>query len=113
MWLFQGILVLVILIFVLRLTKRFKKSEISLGSFIAWLALWLIAGFIILWPETTNYVARFLGVGRGVDVIVYLALLMLFYLSFYLIVKNRLLEREIGKIVRELSLKNNQEKKDN
>ncbi len=100
----QILFIILILFIIVRLLRRLKGAQISLLNFLAWLIFWLVAGVIVVWPEATSYLARLLGVGRGADVIVYFSLILIFYFIFYFTVKLKLIERNIAKIVRKISL---------
>ncbi len=57
-----------------RIILNFKKGRMTLKGLIFWSGLWLAVIVTALFPQITNPLARFLGVGRGSD---------LSYLSFY------------------------------
>jgi len=86
---------------------------LALKEFIFWLCFWAIACVVVLKPESTNFVANILGVGRGADMVVYLSVILLFYIVFQITVKTEKLERNITKIVRKMAIseaqKNNKE----
>ena len=64
----------------------------------------MVALIGILLPATTTKIASFFGVGRGVDVILYLAVSLLFYLVFRIYVMIEDIRREITKVVRMVAL---------
>lgn len=101
--LIQIIIILIIIFILLRLVSKFREQEISFLSFLSWFIFWLIAVVIVLYPETTNLLARFLGVGRGADVVIYISLILIFYFIFYITIKLRRTEQEITKLVRKVS----------
>ncbi len=106
------IFILVFVVFVWwRLYRRWQKDELNIHEFIEWFLFWLVVAVLAILPDTTSYLANLLGVGRGVDLIIYLALLVIFYLLFKIFVKLKKDERDITKIVRSLSLKDDQDKK--
>jgi hypothetical protein len=59
---------------------------------------------MIIFPDTTSLLAHLLGIGRGVDLIVYLSLLISFYLIFRLYVALARLEQAITALVRAIAL---------
>lgn len=79
---------------------RFRRGGMSSSHLVLWSLLWIAVGVVAVRPETTSVLARFVGVGRGADLIVYLALLALFYLQFRQFAKIEKLEREITAVVR-------------
>jgi hypothetical protein len=60
--------------------------------------------FFILYPEVTNQLAHFLGIGRGADLIFYLAILGFGYIILLFYSKIRKLEDQLTQIVRNQSL---------
>ncbi len=92
-----------------RLIKKFKDKTLKLGEFITWFLIWLIV-LIVFWiPQTTSYLAFILGIGRGVDLAVYVAILLIFYLIFRLYLKADKQQKEITKLVRHLALNEREE----
>lgn len=84
--------------------RRFIRREISLRRMLAWAALWIAAAVVVLVPRTSERLALLLGVGRGVDVVIYLSIALLFYLQYRLFARLDRIERDITKIVREQAL---------
>jgi hypothetical protein len=70
----------------------------------AWSALWALGLAFVLFPDLTSIVASAVGVGRGVDVVVYAAIILLFYLVFRIYLRLDRMEREITVLVRQLSV---------
>ena len=58
----------------------------------------------MLWPGSTQFLADRIGIGRGVDLVIYIAIVTLFYLVFRLHMKVELINRQITKVVREKAL---------
>jgi len=113
--LIQILIVIFIVFAVVSLLRRFLRKEISLLPALGWLGLWLAVAVAVLIPQTTEILARFLGVGRGVDVVLYLSVVFLFYLQFRTLLRLERTEQNITKIVRSAALKdfiNQEEHKD-
>jgi hypothetical protein len=103
---FGQILLSLLIIFALyRLIGNFLNKKISKIDFIGWLCFWLIALTIVIYPDITNWLARFLGIGRGADVIIYFALIIIFYFLFSFSRKLRSMEKSITDVVREISIR--------
>lgn len=85
--------------------SRYRRGGLSLVQLALWSLLWLAVAGVVLRPETASIVARRLGVGRGADVVVYLALAAVFYLLFRLLARLEDHERQITRLTRELALK--------
>src|SRR3989304_7237223 len=105
---------IVLLIFVIfaisRVILRLKEKLLSTQTAFFWILIWLAALVGILLPKTTTKIASFFGVGRGVDVIVYISLALLFYLVFRIYVMIEDLRHEITNLIRELALQNSSQK---
>jgi hypothetical protein len=89
-----------------RVWLRAKEGSIGWGMFLFWTAIWLLAILAVIRPEFTTAVANELGVGRGVDAVVYTSIVILFYLNFRSNVLIENLRHEITKLTREIALKN-------
>jgi small membrane protein len=55
-------------------------------------------------PDLSTEIAHFVGVARGVDLLFYLAHLMLFFIAFVYYIKFKNMELRFTKLVRELAL---------
>lgn len=87
-----------------RAILRFKEARLSLVGLLFWLFFWPAVGFAALAPQTTSVLARLLGVGRGVDAVVYLSIVALFYVVFRVFLRLEELEHSITRLVREKAL---------
>lgn len=93
-------------IFALWLTwKRFRQQVITLFEAIAWSLLWVGGVIVSVIPKLTEYLATFFGVGRGVDLILYAAVAVQFFLIFKLFVSHEKMERLLTKLVQKQSLR--------
>ena len=101
---------IILLVFVLfaasRAILQFRGGTIRFGALSFWLLIWAVALVAIFYPEETTSLARIMGIGRGVDIIVYSSIAILFYLVFRLHVYLENIRTEISQLIREVSLKN-------
>ena len=104
MLLIQLVLVLFAAFAVARVVGRFRAGVIRLSECLLWTGLWVGVAVVVLDPSLTQRFARVLGVGRGVDAVFYLTLVLLFYLVFRVHMRIRGLERQITELVRKLAL---------
>jgi hypothetical protein len=102
----QYILIIAIVLIVLRLIYQLKNKNISFTQFWGWLAIWAIAILIIGNPQITTYIAAKVGIGRGVDLVVYVSIIILFYAVFRLLLRLEKLEKQLTQTVRQDALKN-------
>lgn len=89
-----------------RVILRIREKVLPAKTGFFWILIWLAALAGILLPATTTKIASLFGVGRGVDVIVYLSLALLFYLVFRIYVMIEDLRHEITYLVRQIVLQN-------
>lgn len=80
-----------------------RKAAVQRLFFLAFFGTGLV---FILQPELTNSLARFVGIGRGADLILYLSTLLLFFVCFNFYIRFRSIEEHLTLVVRELAKKN-------
>lgn len=95
-----GIIIVVLIQFLIKVLK----DRTQLFKLLFWGVFWGIALIFIWLPTNTiDKLGQLFGVGRGVDVLVYLSIIFLFYYIFRQSEKINKLEKEITKLVREIS----------
>ena len=107
----QFVLLVFIVFAASRAVLQFRGGMIRFGAMLFWLGIWTVAIIAIFYPETTTSFAKLLGIGRGVDVILYISIAILFYLVFRLHIYVEDLRTEISQLIRELSLTKIQDNK--
>jgi hypothetical protein len=83
-----------------RVILRMKSGDITNAEFAFWSVLWIAVIVIALIPSFATKIADLFGIGRGVDVMVYISILLLFYLVFRVYVKLEHIEHEITLLTR-------------
>jgi hypothetical protein len=91
--------------FVITLTLTVRRGIAPRVGF-AWGMLWIAAAVAIARPELTATIARALGIGRGTDLVLYVAILAMVFGFFAVYVRMRRIESDLTKIVRELAIRN-------
>jgi len=109
MTLIQLVLITFALFVITRVVKEFKRGGLTLAMLIFWLTFWISVGTVSVLPQTTDVVARFVGVGRGADLIVYLSVIGLFFLVFKMFAKVETVEQEMTRLVRVSAIKEAEE----
>ncbi len=94
-----------------RVVLQLKKRSMSFNEGLFWIFVWSLVVLVLIFPEFTGYIANILGVGRGVDAIIYISIAILFYLIYRLYAKIDNLERQITHIVREIAIRDRYEPK--
>lgn len=92
------------------LTVWQKKQKTLLGNKATffWVIFWLVLTLFVFWPNSTQILAEYIGIGRGVDLVIYVSIACIFYLVFRMNLKIEGLKRDLTEVVRKESL---QEKK--
>ena len=83
---------------------RHRRGHLARPWLWTWVLFWLAVAVVALVPDVTTAVAGWFGVGRGVDLLFYLAFLGIFYVLFRMFVRIEGLEQEITRLVRALAL---------
>ena len=76
---FQIFLIIFAVIALWKTYQQYQKDHVSLHWFWIWVLLWAAVIFVSLYPATTDMVAEFVGVERGADLIVYIAVVVLLF----------------------------------
>jgi len=87
-----------------RAVLRAKDKKITIIELFFWLGIWGGLIFVVFFPNIISRVADLVGIKRGIDVIIYTSVGIIFYLIFRLYVKLEDIDREITKVVREVAL---------
>jgi hypothetical protein len=76
----------------------------SFGMMLLWILIWGLVIFVGLDPNSTNFLAIYTGIGRGLDFVLIIGLLLCFYLIFKMYNKIETVEEELTDLIRELAL---------
>ena len=87
-----------------RAILRAKDRKIGAGELFFWLAVWGGLIIVVFFPAFTSYIAEYVGIGRGIDVIIYTSIGLMFYLIFRLYVKLEELNAQITHLTREIAI---------
>lgn len=103
--LLQVIITVLILLALASAVSKYRKGKINSGEFILWSVLWLALLVASIFPNLPSTLSVYLGIGRGVDMVIYASIFVLFFLVFKIYVRMESQEREMTALVRELSIK--------
>jgi len=104
MYIIQILLCLFFVFAIAKVVGRYRGGELSSRGAIFWILFWIAAGVIVLLPNSTFYFARLVGIGRGADLVIYVALAGLFFMIFRLMVKIEKMNKDVTKLVRKITL---------
>jgi hypothetical protein len=83
---------------------RYRDGLITLPGCLFWSTLWTMATVAVFIKDWTSIIASFLGIGRGVDMLLFGAVVLLSYLSFRLYVNLEVTRRALTKLVRAIAI---------
>lgn len=82
---------------------RYREKSFGMFALIFWTLIWCVIAFFVWKPASSDAIARILGVGRGVEALLAVAVVILFYGVFRLYVKLEFIEHELTVLVRRLA----------
>ncbi|PJA37857.1 DUF2304 domain-containing protein [candidate division WWE3 bacterium CG_4_9_14_3_um_filter_43_9] len=100
----QVLISLVVGLILGEIVAEYRQKNLKLAFLLFWLLVWGAVGLVVWFPALTSDLAQILQIGRGMDVVVYLSVVLLFYLNFRFLVRMEKMRREITKIVRKIAL---------
>lgn len=108
-FMFQQIIALIVIaLFLARLFWQKKKGQIQATEFVFWLVFWMVAAGAIIFLKWIDRFVSFVGFsGSGIEVLLYLAVAIIFYLLFRLRLRLERTEKDITKLVSYIALKDN------
>ena len=107
----QVVLAGIIAIIIYKTLKSYLAKKFSLLFTIFWLGFWAVVLVALFMPGWLDLIAKPLGVTRGVDLAVYLSIVVLFYFVFLIYTHIMRIEEKVTKIVRQESIRNAKKKK--
>jgi hypothetical protein len=102
--LFQVVILAVLAGIVAHVASRWRRGELVFSQFLAWTAFWMAGAAAVTFPDAATRLAHWFGIGRGVDFVMYVSLLAVFYAIFRMLVKIERTNRDITELVRRLAL---------
>ena len=104
MELLQILAILFALFALSRAILRVKDGNLSIHEFLFWNVIWIAVLIFAFVPGISTLLANLFGIGRGVDFLLYISVVVLFYLIFRLYVKTEKTEQEITRLVSHIAL---------
>ena len=80
------------------------RRRLTPGVGVFWIVLWLAAAVAVADPDMVQRAGRFLGIGRGADLVLYLSILFMFVAFFVIYLRFRRIEDQLTRIVRHLAI---------
>lgn len=110
MFVIQILLTIFFLFALVKVIGRWRAGVLSVAGMIWWSLFWVAAIIVVLLPNSTATLAKLVGIGRGADLVVYVALVLIFFIIFRLMIKIELLNKDITKLTRKIALKDEEKK---
>lgn len=83
----------------------YKRASFSKRELLFWLFIWLAFIFVVIFPHSVQPISGYLGLQRPMDLIMIVAFIILFVLTFHNYIVIHRLEKKIEKLVRDRALK--------
>jgi hypothetical protein len=91
---------------VVRLVMQWRSQLLMTQQFVLWLIIWGMAVLLIAEPEISSYIALRVGITRGVDLVVYSSVIVIFYMLFKMLMRLDRQEKHITTLVQKIALDN-------
>lgn len=83
-----------------RTVRQYKAREVSRYWLGLMLVVWTGVALVAILPQWTDIVASAVGVGRGADLLVYVAIIVLLWSHYRLMVRQHAMSQELTALVR-------------
>ncbi len=104
MILIQYLIIIFAAFLIARTLVSFQNNKLDLKKTIFWTIIWIILLIIGILPEVMGVPAAILGIGRSVDVFVYVGIIVLFYMVFLLYNKTENQRERITRLTRMIAI---------
>ncbi|MHC4696675.1 MAG: DUF2304 family protein [Planctomycetota bacterium] len=102
---FQIVALVVIGVLFIATIAATVRGSVTRREGLAWALLWLAAGIAIARPGITAATARALGIGRGADLVLYCAVVVMLVGFLMVYARLRRLRRDVTLLVRHLAIR--------
>ena len=103
--LYQVILILLAIMSLVFVYHRLRHKKTTPATFGLWIVAWIVILFFAFNPNTSDPIAGVFGIGRGIDLLLIIGLLLSLYMNFRLYIKFDDLNQQINELVRALAIK--------
>ena len=106
MYLYALIFPIISIIAIIWFITRYFKGKNSLITVVLWSIFWIIVSLFAIFPNVSSAFARLFGIARGLDFVIILVFVVLFYtvLKLYFIVDK--MQNDMNTLVKEVALNN-------
>ena len=106
MYLYALIFPIIYVIAIIWFITRYLKGKNSFATVVLWSIFWIVVSLFAIFPDISITFARLFGITRGLDFIIILVFVILFYtiLKLYFIVDK--MQNNLNTLVKEVALNN-------
>ena len=104
--LYQVILIIIAILTLAFIYHRLRSKKTTPATFGLWIVAWIVVLFFAFNPNTSDPLAGLFGIGRGIDLLLIVGLLLSLYMNFRLYIKFDDLNQQINNLVRKIAVKN-------
>ncbi len=102
--LFQIAIIAFALLMLFRTWRQHRAQKVAKQWMLLWAVVWVVIVAVALAPQTADVIASIVGVGRGADLFVYIAILFLLYAEYRTLVRTKKLEEQHTELVRRIAI---------
>ena len=106
MLLYSLIFAIISLIAIVGIILRYMKRKNSFTTVVLWSIFWIFVSVFALFPQLSTSFASFFGITRGLDFVIILVFIILFYISIKLYFIVDKMQNDLNKIVKEVAIQN-------
>lgn len=103
--LYQFLLIIIAIFSLLFIYHRLRSKKATPATFVLVVIAWIVVLFFAFNPNISDPLAGLFGIGRGIDLLVIIGLLLSLYLNFRLYIKFDDLNQQINELVRALAIR--------
>lgn len=104
--LYQILIPTISFLIILKSFVRLRKGDIGSREFIFWFFLWGFFALVAVYPETSVYIANYLGLQSNVNTLIFISIGLLFFLIFKVVSYIRSVDHKVTLVVRGEAIKN-------
>lgn len=101
---FQIGIILFALLMLVRTWQQHARQKVTKQWLVLWAVVWAVIIIVALAPQTADVIASIVGVGRGADLFVYIAILFLLYAEYRTLVRTKKLHEQQTELVRRIAI---------
>ena len=109
---FQILLIIFAAFAIMKTSRQYQARKVTVRWFGIWILLWITVIGVAITPESTDIVAELLGVERGADLLVYVAVVVLCYAMYRVFVRLEKQNRELTDLVRKIAINSQDNKRE-